>query len=234
MRAARSFKRRDESLHMKDTEQALEYLVARLKASRAISSDRLERAFLEVPRHVFLPHVRTRIAYEDRAVVVKDDDHGVPLSSASQPTMVAEMLGQLCVEEGARVLEVGTGTGYDAALLLELVGASGSVVSVEIDGDLAEAARENLDRSGHGRVEVVIGDGRLGYAPRAPYDRIIVTGGAHEIAEAWRDQLADGGRLVVPLVDAWGLGVSVAFEKCGSQLLRQDEVPCAFIVLRSE
>jgi len=219
-------------LHMDRAEQAKSAMVVRLKAAQAFSDPEVEKAFLKVPRHLFLPQVDPWSAYEDHAVMVKFDRRGRPLSSASQPTMVAAMLAQLRIEPGNRVLEIGTGTGYNAALIAELVGEAGSVVSVEVDGDLARTAREHLSRSGFERVEVVIADGKGGFAPKAPYDRIIVTAGAHEIADAWAAQLIDGGRLVVPVVDRSGCGLSTAYQKSGEQLRMLDQIPCAFLLLR--
>ncbi len=206
-------------------------LVHQLKAAGAIRSAAVERAFVLVPRHAFLPDAATA-GYADRAIVVKRDSGGQPVSSASQPTMMAHMLEQLRVVAGNAVLEVGTGTGYNAALLAELVGGRGRVVSVEVDADLADQAARRLDRLGFGRVAVVVADGRDGFAAGAPYDRIIVTAGATVLAGAWRSQLAEGGRLVVPVVDADGIGVSVSFGKVGGELVRQDEQPCGFLLLR--
>jgi protein-L-isoaspartate(D-aspartate) O-methyltransferase len=207
-------------------------LVERLRRNGAVTSPDVERAFARVPRHSFLPTTRGDIAYEDRAVLVKHDADGRPISSASQPSMMAQMLEQLRAELGGHILEVGTGTGYNAALLAEIVGPSGSVVSVEIESDLAERAGQILAGVGYANVDVVVGDGSLGYPSRGPFDRIIVTAGAPTVADAWRTQLADGGRLVVPIVNAAGIGRSVLFEKIDGTMRRGDERPCGFLALR--
>src|SRR5262249_39931318 len=135
---------------------------------------------------------------------------GRVVSSSSQPAIMAVMLEQLGVAPGHRVLEVGAGTGYNAALLDEIVGPGGEVTTVDIDDDVAEGARAHLAGAGRPRVRVVCADGAYGHPPRAPYDRIIVTVGAWEVAPAWARQLAADGRLVVPL-SVRGTQLSVAF-----------------------
>jgi protein-L-isoaspartate(D-aspartate) O-methyltransferase len=207
-------------------------LVERLKASRAITSPVIERAFRIVPRHLFVPPAEADSAYLDHPLVVKCGADGRPVSTASQPTMMAHMLEQLGVEEGNHILEIGTGTGYNAALLCEIAGPTGSVVTTEIEPDIAVNARRSLEAAGYGVVEVIAGDGREGYPARAPYDRIMATGGASVVADAWAAQLVDGGRLVVPLVDEHGEGASVVFDKTEGSLLRREERPCRFVLLR--
>ncbi|MGH3885395.1 MAG: methyltransferase domain-containing protein [Pseudonocardiaceae bacterium] len=100
---------------------------------------------------------------------------------------------------GHRVLEIGAGTGYNAALLAHLVGPAGKVTTVDIDSKVVRGARECLAAAGYRGVSVVCGDGEFGYSDHAPYDRIVVTAGAWDLPPAWVDQLAAGGRLVVPL-----------------------------------
>ena len=207
-------------------------MVAALKDAGLIRTVAVEQAMLQVPRHLFVPDVDLPTAYRDDAVLVKCGKDGSPISSASQPTIVATMLEQLAVALGHRVLEVGTGTGYNAALLASLVGADGHVTTVELEPDLAEAARHRLDQIGLPGVEVAAGDGRHGHPAGAPYDRVIITAGARQIAAAWTDQLADGGRLVVPLVDEDGVGTIVVFQKTESEMERLGETPCGFLPLR--
>ncbi|MEV4255359.1 methyltransferase domain-containing protein [Spirillospora sp. NPDC049652] len=117
-------------------------------------------------------------------------------SSSSQPSLMAEMIEMLELRPGMRVMEIGTGTGYNAALLAHMLGA-GNVVSVEIDPEVAEHARGALDRAGY-PVTVVTGDGEDGYAAAAPYDRIIVTAAAHTVPYAWVEQTRPGGAILVP------------------------------------
>ena len=130
-----------------------------------------------------------------------------------------------------RVLEVGTGSGYNAAILSELTGAGGHVVSVDIDCSLVEEAGRNLKAAGFGSVEVACCDGSLGYRQGAPYDRIIVTADARDVSPHWVEQLADGGVLVAPL---WfrGSSLSVALEKRANGLRGLSASPCTFVPLR--
>lgn len=193
----------------------------------------VERAFRAVPRHLFVPEVDLDHAYRDEVLPIETPNCAVA-SSASQPAIVAEMLEQLGTEPGDRVLEVGTATGYNAALLAYLVGESGSVVTAEINESLARRARRSLAAAGYSCVEVLNADGASGYPECAPYDRIIVTAGAPDIAPAWREQLAAGGRLVVPL-ELWpGLQVCVAFEPAKDHLASVAAAWCGFLRMGGE
>ncbi|WP_193318858.1 methyltransferase, FxLD system [Nonomuraea phyllanthi] len=194
-------------------------------------SDPVADALLAVPRHLFVPDVAPEDAYRDEPIVVKRDDAGRPISSSSQPAIMAAMVDQLGVEPGQRVLEIGTGTGYNAALLARLVGPSGRVVSVDLDEDLVERAGRHLSEAGLSQVEVVCGDGAEGHAARAPYDRVIATVGVWEPAPAWLTQLSPGGRLVMPL-DLLGPQASVAMERDGDHWASRSVVPCGFMRMR--
>ncbi|MEU4392341.1 methyltransferase, FxLD system [Kribbella sp. NPDC023855] len=164
----------------------------------AIHDPRVAAAFRAVPRHVFVPSVPLEIAYIDDVVLMKRDETGVAISTVSQPTVVALMLEQADVQPGHRVLEIGSG-GYNAALLRELTGPSGEVTTIDIDADVTARARQGLDDAGYPDVQVLRADGEFGCPQGAPYDRIIVTVTAWDIAPAWLEQLAPGGRIVVPL-----------------------------------
>lgn len=218
---------------MDETTSALrKQMVDRLRKAGAMTSPAVEHAMAQVPRHHFVAQIDVRGAYLDQAVMVKHDRDGSPISSASQPKIVAIMLEQLQVSPGHRVLEIGTGTGYNAALLGVLSGSSGVVVTVELERDLAEQAAQILAHLGYDKVDVVVGDGRDGYAQRAPYDRVIVTTGAREVASPWSNQLLDGGRMVVPIVNHNGVGSIVVFEKVSGELRRCAESPCGFLPIR--
>ena len=177
-------------------------LVAELRRREAIRSRAVAAAFAEVPREVFIPRVLAEqgIAgvYRDEAFVTKRHPRGIPVSSSSQPGLMAAMLELLELRPGQRVLEVGAGTGYNAALIRHLVGASGRVTTIDIDRELAGTARSALRSAGY-RASVVVGDGRAGWPRGAPYDRIIVTACADQVPRAWLDQLSEGGRIVLPL-----------------------------------
>lgn len=206
-------------------------LVDKLRERGSIRSAAVGEAMLAVPRHRFVPEAPLRAAYADDVFVTKRNNEGDALSSASQPAIVAEMLEQLDVKPGHRVLEIGAGTGYNAALLDALVGPSGSVIAVDLDADTVKRAREALDAVGRERVRVVHADGETGFAEGAPYDRIIVTVGTWDLPPAWWDQLAEGGRLVAPL-QIRGSEHSVAFDYTGGVLRSRSVITCGFMPMR--
>jgi len=213
-------------------EQFRRRLVAQLRTQGALRDAEVERALLAVPRHLFLPESPLAEAYADIAVATHWED-GVAVSSASQPAIVAFMLEQLHVEAGMRVLEIGAGTGYNAALLSELVGPTGSVTTIDIDPQITTEASAHLAAAGYPAVRVVTGDGAVGWPPGAPYDRIELSVGASDITPAWFEQLAEGGILALPL---W-LGasdVSVAFRKQDGALVSESQTPCGFMRLRGQ
>ena len=200
-------------------------LVARLAESTSAGDPRLFAAFARVDRGRFVPgriwvddesggyrplersedeHTWSRWVYADHPVVTQVDDGResgigrVVTSSASQPSLVLAMLDQLDPAEGLRVLEVGAGTGYNAALLCSLLG-NGNVTTVEIDQHVADSARAALDRAGF-QPTVVTGDGAGGYQPDAPYDRVIATYAVRRVPYAWLAQCRPGAVIVTP----WG------------------------------
>ncbi len=179
-----------------------EQLVTDLRRAGELRGEAVAGALGEVPREAFVSEIAAKqgveAVYRNAPLPVKVDARGRWLSSSSQPSMMALMLEQLELTPGQRVLEIGAGTGYNAALLRHLVGSAGRVTTVEIDSALARKARSALRASGYA-VRVVHGDGRVGFPPGAPYDRIIVTASAKEIPNAWLAQLRSGGRLVLPL-----------------------------------
>lgn len=147
-----------------------------------------------MPRHVFLPGVAPGEVYADEAVVTKWESDGRPISSSSQPAVMAIMLEQLGVESGQRVLEIGAGTGFNAAVLAHLVGEVGAVTTIDVDKDLVAQARRNLDTAGLTRVDVVCADGADGWAESAPYDRIMLTAGSEDLARhGWSSSPRAGG-----------------------------------------
>jgi protein-L-isoaspartate(D-aspartate) O-methyltransferase len=220
----------DELARMRDR------LATRVVASHRIGSERVAAALHAVPRHLFLPEQRPEAAYRDDAIVTKRDDAGQPISSSSQPAIMAIMLDQLDLAPGHRVLEIGAGTGYNAALISHIVGPSGQVTSIDIDPELVATAREHLARAGFGQVTVVCADGAGGDPEHAPYDRIIATVGVSDLAPAWLAQAAPQSRIVVPL-DVRGIQVSVAFERAaqdavGGPWTSRSLAPCGFMRMR--
>jgi protein-L-isoaspartate(D-aspartate) O-methyltransferase len=149
---------------------------------------------------------------------------------------MAIMLDQLDLAPGQRVLEIGAGTGYNAALISHIVGPSGQVTSVDIDPELTERAREHLARAGFGDVTVICADGAGGYPERAPYDRVIATVGVSDLAPAWLEQAVPQARIVVPL-DVRGTQLSVAFAPTdpadpGGPWTSRSLAPCGFMRMR--
>ena len=167
----------------------LKMVETQIKA-RGIENRLVLEALKKVPRHVFVPPDYSDSAYADRPLPI-----GLG-QTISQPYMVAIMTEAMKLEGHENVLEVGTGSGYQAAILAEIVD---HVISLERVPELAAAAAERLRQLGYANVEIHLGDGSEGYAARAPYDAIVVTAGAPEIPEVLLDQLADGGRLVIPV-----------------------------------
>jgi protein-L-isoaspartate(D-aspartate) O-methyltransferase len=186
-------------------------------------------AFLAVPRHLFLPRVEAWEAYRDAAIVVKSDGEGLAVSASTQPAMMAIMLEQLGLAAGQRVLEIGTGTGYNAAVMAQLLGDAGSVVTIDVEADLVEQAQANLAAAGMSGVTVSCGDGADGAPARAPYDRIIVSAGAWDLAPQWLAQLGADGRIVLPL-SVRGIQLSVAFARAGAGIwVSRSAHRCQFI-----
>ena len=213
-----------------------ERLATRVVASHRIGSERVAAALRAVPRHLFLPEQRPEAAYRDEAIVTKRDEAGQPISSSSQPAIMAIMLDQLDLAPGHRVLEIGAGTGYNAALISHIVGPSGQMTSVDIDPELVATAHGHLARAGFGDVTVVAADGAGGDPEHAPYDRIIATVGVSNLAPAWLAQATPRARIVVPL-DVRGTQLSVAFERAdptapGGPWTSRSLAPCGFMRMR--
>jgi len=181
---------------------------------RGISDPAVLRAMDEVPREHFVENSLLDKAYADQALPIACGQ------TISQPYVVAFMTEQLAVQESHRVLEVGTGSGYQAAILSRL---AREVISVERYRTLAEAARQRLAALGYDNVEVRLGDGLAGVPERAPYDRIIVTAAAETIPEALLQKLAEDGVMVLPLGPHAGPQQLVKLTK-GEQAIKQEDL----------
>ena len=208
-------------------------LVDELKSMGCIQTPRVEAAFQAVLRHQFIPDTPLEEVYSNRVILTKQDQNGQWISSSSQPAIMAIMLEQLDLEPGQKVLEIGAGTGYNAALMAHIVGETGQVVTVDIDDDLVEAAQAHLLVAGFDQVQVVCADGGYGYKDVAPFDRIILTVGASEIAPAWWEQLKPKGRIVLPLM-LTGAMKSVAFVKVSDHFSSISVKHCGFMPLRGD
>jgi protein-L-isoaspartate(D-aspartate) O-methyltransferase len=199
----------------------------------SVTSPQIEAAFRTVPRHAFArPGTPLEECYHGDIVRNKKDADGVTLSSISGAWLQARMIAQAGIGPGARVLEIGT-TGYNAALITEVVGPGGHVVTVDIDPEVAGWATAALDATGYGgRVTIVTGDGEHGApAGYGLFDAIIVTAGAWDVPPSWLAQLGDSGTLVVPL-RMNGVTRSIAFRKDGSHLASTSTVTCGFVPMQ--
>lgn len=208
---------------MRSWQQLANRLAAQLSAAGVLRSAAWRRALVEVPRHEFVPAYYDSVgrmvtaadagwlagAWEDRALVVKRGPAGEVFSSASQPTVVFSMLERLRVRPGMSVWEIGTGTGYNAALLCHRLGAQ-AVTTVDIDAGLVMAARERLAALGYSPTVIAADASR---PPAGPFDRIIATCAVSEVPPAWLEQLAPGGRLVAPVSSNQAPGALAVFDR---------------------
>jgi protein-L-isoaspartate(D-aspartate) O-methyltransferase len=199
-------------------------MVAEQLRDRDIADERVLAAMARVPRELFVDEAVSDRAYDDAALPIAAGQ------TISQPYMVARIVEALELEGDESVLDVGTGSGYQAAVLAEL---AADVVSIERIPELAERARANLRAAGYPDVDVVLGDGTLGVPERAPFEAIAVAAAAPGVPEALYDQLLPNGRLVVPVGDAGGQQLEVVIRTPeGPAVIRS--VPCRFVPLIGE
>jgi protein-L-isoaspartate(D-aspartate) O-methyltransferase len=199
--------------------------LAEVVRAKGIRDQRLLRAIASLPRADFVPRDQVHRAYSDEPIPIGHEQ------VTTQPSLVGSMLEALGLEGDERVLEIGTGYGFQTALLAKL---ARRVFSVERFPDLAEAARRNLDRHGIANVEVVVGDGTNGLPERAPFDAIVVSAAFSEVPEPLATQLRDGGRLIQP-IGPGGHDQVTLFERRGEALERQASViPAHFVKLYGE
>jgi len=192
----------------------------------------IEDAFRSIPREAFLPEVPLERVYSGDAIVTKQDAEGKPISSSSEVGIMIAMARLLDVAAGQRILEIGAGTGYNAAVLARLVGDRGAITTVDIDPEVAGLAREHLADAGFDRVAVLAADGWQGNALNAPYDRIEVTASVADLSPHWIAQLADGGKIVLPFVLPAGIQAVLGFRKQGDELVSTGVIPGGFMPLR--
>jgi protein-L-isoaspartate(D-aspartate) O-methyltransferase len=187
---------------------------------RGIRNAKVLEAMGKVPRHEFVPFLLRSLAYRDRPLPI---GHG---QTISQPFIVAFMTEALNPAPADKVLEIGTGSGYQAAVLAELVA---KVYTIEIVAPLGERARADLARLGYGNVKVRIGDGYEGWPEHAPFDAIIVTCSPTKVPQPLVDQLRDGGRMIIPVGEEDGVQELVLMEKRGTAVMQRAVMPVRFV-----
>ncbi len=193
--------------------------------ARGVRDERVLAAMRKVPREEFVPEEQRAHAFEDRPLPIGEGQ------TISQPYIVALMTELLELKEGEKVLEIGTGSGYQAAVLAEL---TPHVYSIEILPKLAERARETLARLGYDGVKVKTGDGYLGWPEYAPFDGIIVTCAPESVPEPLEEQLAEGGRMVIPVGPQWTHQTLYVMRKKGGKLKREEGIPVRFVPMVRE
>jgi protein-L-isoaspartate(D-aspartate) O-methyltransferase len=205
---------------MDDRERRVQ-MVERQIAARGVRDPRVLAALGDVPRHLFVPHDQRPHAYEDRALPIASGQ------TISQPYMVAIMTELLGPESQHRVLEIGTGSGYQTAILSRL---SKQVITIERHPELARTAEQVFELLGLTNVGIRVGDGTEGLWEEAPFDRILVTAGAPSIPESLKAQLADKGRLVLP-VGPSGYQHLTVIDRFGNSFEQQEREACVFVPL---
>lgn len=204
-------------------EQEREYLVNTLLKERYIKSEQVKQAFLSVPRESFIPPRFRDYAYVDSPL---DIGNGQTISA---PHMIAIMCEALDIKHGQKILEIGTGSGYHAAIVAQIVGKTGKVYTIERFDSLAEKAKENLTRTGITNVIIEVGDGSCGLPLYQPYDRIYVTCAAPSAPPPLLEQLMDPGKLLVPIGDMYC--ELTLFEKKKKKIVSQRLGGCMFVPL---
>ena len=199
-------------------------MVAEQLRRRGIRDERVLAAMAKVPRHLFVPSGSQSEAYEDRPLPIGDGQ------TISQPYMVAIMTQSLNLTGGEKVLEIGTGSGYQTAVLAEL---AREVFTVERLFALYQKAEIRLRNLGYENIHCWLGDGSIGWPEKAPFDGLLVTAGAPEVPEALKSQLAEGGRLVIPVGSRYSQSL-LKIERVGGHFETEDITGCVFVPLVGE
>ena len=201
-------------------------LVDHLIDSGYLSTPRVIDAMRKVKRHRFVPAGEGKSAYSDRPLHIGSDQ------TISAPHMVAIMTEHLDIEVDNKILEIGAGSGYQAAILAEIV-KKGKIYTVERLPEIAERAKSSIEECGYKNVSIIVGDGTMGYKAEAPYDRIIVTAGAPKIPQSLVDQLGDNGKLLIPVGDRFYQELMLV-EKRGEEIIERRLGGCVFVPLIGE
>ena len=198
-------------------------LIARLKAEGILTDERVEKAMLRVDRALFVPLELRNSAYMDMPLPIGDGQ------TISAPHMVAIMSQCLSVGKGMKILEIGAGSGYQAAVIAELTGTKGRVITIERHASLAECARKCL--TPWGNSSVIIGNGANGYAKEAPYDRILVACAAESVPNTLASQLKEGGRMLLPVCAGHWQELTLVEKINGKAAEKNLGCPCSFVPL---
>jgi protein-L-isoaspartate(D-aspartate) O-methyltransferase len=209
---------------MEEYERLRNMMVDQQLIPRGIRDERLLQALKKVERHIFMPEGARSVAYEDRAVPIGEGQ------TISQPFMVAIMTQLLELTGDEKILEIGTGSGYQAAILGEL---AQEVYSIERNETLAAKAAKTLENLGYNNVHVLVSDGTLGLEAQAPFDRIIVTAAGPSIPSPLVKQLAEGGIIISPVGERF-MQALIKGKKVNGVLLTEDFLQCAFVPLIGE
>jgi protein-L-isoaspartate(D-aspartate) O-methyltransferase len=211
-----------------EPKEARERMVSGLRSSGHVRSQRVADAMLAVPRHLFLPPEMQEQAYYDTPLHIGQGQ------TISAPHMVAIMVEELDLRPGHKVLEVGTGSGYHAAVMAEMVRPGGKVYTIERLPYLVEMAQRNLEATGYAEdVLVAEGDGTKGLPEHAPFDRISVAAAAPHVPEPLKDQLSDGGKMLVPVGSSWYQDL-VRVTRKGGRFQVENLGGCVFVPLIGE
>jgi len=209
---------------MQDFDEQRQQMVSRQIRTRGVRDPTVLAAMSAVPRHRFVPSEYQTMAYDDRPLPI---GHG---QTISQPFIVAKMSELLALKKDARVLEVGTGSGYQAAVLAEM---GAKVFSIEIIAALGIEAKKVLGELGYGNVQVKIGDGYQGWPEQAPFDGIIVTCAPSHIPRPLQEQLAEGGRMVIPVGPVGGVQKLVLLRKLKGQIQQEKIFDVMFVPMKN-
>jgi protein-L-isoaspartate(D-aspartate) O-methyltransferase len=211
-----------------DFELKRQKLVDSLRRKGYISKPEVISAIMNVPRHFFVPESIEDASYLDRPQKIGLNQ------TISAPHMVGIMVEKLDLKPGHKVLEVGGGSGYHAAVVAQIVGKEGHVYSIEYLEGLAQWGRENIKKSGYEDIVTIIqGDGSLGYPNEAPYDRIYVTAASPEVPPPLMEQLKDKGKLLIPSGGRY-YQTLMFYEKKGNKIVKKDFGGCVFVPLRGK
>ena len=210
---------------MADSEN--ERLIEHIKSIGYLKSVNIENALRNIPRELFVPDSIRHLAYVDAPLHIGSNQ------TISQPSTVVAMTEALDIKEGQNILEIGTGSGWQSAILAKLVGEKGMIYTVEIINDLVEMAKKNLEKLNIKNVKVVKGDGSLGLKKYAPYDRIVVTAGSPEVPDTLLNQMKKDGLMVIPVGNIY-LQQMYVVRKVGNKIEKKPIGNFMFVPLRGK